>query len=72
MPHVRSSCREKTPGYLRLELEQLYAQRMAVDAAILALQGITSVTLHQNEPPQVESSLEFSPNLCNLTNCRNA
>ncbi len=57
---------------LKIELEHLYAQRSAVDAAIRALQGIRSVPLTHLESPIQDSSLEFRPKPCNLTNCRSA
>jgi len=38
MPHTKTSCREKASRLVRLQLEQLYARRSAVDAAIQELE----------------------------------
>ncbi len=71
MPHARSSCRGRTLNLLRCELEDLYAQRSAVDAAIRALQGIRSASLTLAEPAKPNrDSLDFRQKPCNLTNCR--
>ena len=71
MPHARSSCRGRNVNLLRCELEELYAQRSAVDEAIRALQGIRSASLTLAEPAKVSrDSLEFRQKPCNLTSCR--
>ncbi len=57
---------------LRLELEDLYAQRTAVDAAIHALQGLKGVPPARLDALKEESNFEFRPHPCNLTNCRSA
>ena len=57
---------------LKVELEHLYAQRSAVDAAIQALQSVRSLPATHPETISQESSLEFRPKPCNLTNCRSA
>jgi hypothetical protein len=72
MSHLRSSCRNRSVNLLRLELEHLYAQRSAVDAAILALQGFRPVSPTFLEHRRAENNLDFNPKPCNLTNCRNA
>ena len=74
MPHVRSSCRNKMVNLLRLELESLYAQRSAVDAAIEALQVMrsSSASPTKSEPAIPDRRLEFRRKPCNLTNCRSA
>lgn len=38
MPHGNTSCRTKVSAVLRVELEQLYAKRSAVEAAIQELE----------------------------------
>jgi hypothetical protein len=38
MPHSKTSCRTKGSAILRVELEQLYARRSAVEAAIQELE----------------------------------
>jgi hypothetical protein len=38
MPHGKTSCLNKRSRILRIELERLYAQRSAVDAAIQELE----------------------------------
>jgi hypothetical protein len=38
MPHGKTSCLNKRSSVLRIELERLYAQRSAVDAAIQELE----------------------------------
>ncbi len=72
MPHARSSCRGRFVNLLKLELEHLYAQRSAVDAAISALQKIRNGPLPFHERAKLDGSLDFHPKPCNLTNCRSA
>jgi len=72
MPHVRSSCRGRSLDLLRVELEYLYAQRSAVDDAIRALQGVRNASPIHAEFREQDSSLEFRPKPCNLSNCRSA
>lgn len=57
---------------LRLELEHLYAQRSAVDAAIRALQGFRSYSPTRLEAGQASANLELRSKPCNLTSCRHA
>jgi hypothetical protein len=72
MPFNRSSCRGREVDLLRLELENLYAQRSAIDAAILALQCVTgkAEATHTRTADQAARELKTRP--CNLTNCRSA
>ena len=60
MPHSKTSCRSKGFTVARIELEQLYAKRSAVDAAIreLELRQVT-VSLKNDSSLQNQSS-EFS------------
>lgn len=63
MAHGKTSCLHKRSPVLRVELEQLYAQRSAVDAAIEELE-LRQVTVSSNsESSQQKQSTEFSQNL---------
>ncbi len=72
MSHVRSSCRGKTVFLLRTELERLYAQRSAIDAAISELQGLSKSSPIHADAASLDISLELRVKPCNLTNCRSA
>jgi hypothetical protein len=72
MPHARVSCRGRMVKFLRLELEQLYAQRSEVDAAIQALQNLVEGPRFEPETANRKTTLEFRTKACNLTNCRSA
>jgi hypothetical protein len=72
MSHLRSSCRERSVNLLKLELEHLYAQRSAIDAAIRALQSFRSFPPPHSDSIPPDVNLEFRPEPCNLTTCRRA
>jgi len=61
MLYRRMSCRGKSVTLVRLELERLYEQRSAVEAAIRELEMRRSVGSGL-EAPQSHSSLEHSVN----------
>ena len=71
MRYLRSSCQGRSVNLARLELEHLYAQRSALDAAIRALQVVSSFSPKNTESP-ADINLEFDPRPCNLTTCRRA
>jgi hypothetical protein len=71
MRYLRSSCQGRSANLVRLELEHLYAQRSALDAAIRALQVFSSFSPNNTERP-ADINLEFHPSPCNLTTCRRA
>lgn len=59
MPHGKTSCLNKRSRALRVELERLYAQRSAVDAAIRELE-LRQVTTSSS----IESSVQkHSPDM---------
>jgi hypothetical protein len=63
MPHGKTSCRTKGSAVLRVELEQLYAKRSAVDAAIQELE-LRQVSLNvSSEASLPKQKSEFSSNI---------
>lgn len=72
MPHGSTSCRRSGASLLRTELERLYAQRAAVDAAIrdLELKQASRIASDAGRPPN--NNLELRAKPCNLTSCRSA
>jgi hypothetical protein len=70
MSHSFSSCRGRTAYFLQIQLDKLYVQRLAVDNAIRALQGLRNLPLFEarDEDPR----LEFRNKPSNLTSCRSA
>jgi hypothetical protein len=72
MSHLRSSCQGRSVNLLQVELEHLYAQRSAIDAAIRALQIVRSFPSPHREPVPADVNLEFRTRPCNLTTCRRA
>jgi hypothetical protein len=61
MPHGKTSCLHKRSTVLRIELERLYAQRSAVDAAIQELE-LRQVTVSScNEPSLQKQSADNYP-----------
>ena len=59
MPHTKTSCREKASRLVRLQLEQLYARRSAVDAAIQELE-LRQVTVLASDSSHLKKSTELS------------
>jgi len=53
MPHGKTSCLSKTSRMLRVELERLYAQRSAVNAAIQELE-LRQVTVSSSSEPSLQ------------------
>ena len=53
MPHGKTSCLGKTSTMVRVELERLYAQRSAVDAAIQELE-LRQVTVSSSSEPSLQ------------------
>ena len=72
MPNHSTSCRKRAAALLRSELEELYAQRSALDAAIRELELQRASALSGGTSGQPSRTLEFSSKLCNLTSCRSA
>lgn len=72
MPHGRTSCRGKGSALLRIELERLYAERSAVNAAIRELELWQRALAVPAETSPPAPGLEFSAKPCNLTGCRSA
>jgi hypothetical protein len=64
MPHGKTSCLRKRSTVLRVQLEQLYAQRSAVDAAIeeLELRRVT-VSSSTSESSLQKQTADFSQNV---------
>jgi hypothetical protein len=58
MPHGKTSCLRKRSTVLRVRLEQLYAQRSAVDAAIEELE-LRRVTVSSSSESSLQSA-DFS------------
>ena len=63
MPHGKTSCLRKRSTVLRVQLEQLYAQRSAVDAAIEELELRRVTVSSSTESSLQKQSAEFSKNL---------
>lgn len=65
MPHGKTSCLRKRSTIVRVELEQLYAQRSAVNAAIeeLELRRVTVTASSTSESCLQKQSADFSKNL---------
>jgi hypothetical protein len=57
---------------LRKELQRLYAQRVAVEAAIRELESQQASVGPNTTPDTTKYDLEFSSKPCNLTSCRSA
>lgn len=57
---------------LRKELQRLYAQRLAVEAAIRELELQQTSVGSNTTPDPMKHDLEFSSKPCNLTSCRSA
>ena len=60
MPHGKTSCRNKGFTVVRIELEQLYAKRSAVDAAIQELELRQLVVSVNTESRMQKQRSEFS------------
>ena len=58
MPHGKTSCLGKASRMLRVELERLYAQRSAVNAAILELELRQGTVSSSSEPSLQKQSAE--------------
>jgi wyosine [tRNA(Phe)-imidazoG37] synthetase (radical SAM superfamily) len=63
MPHGKTSCLRKKSTVLRVQLEQLYAQRSAVDAAIEELELRRMTVSSTGEPCLQKPTGDFSKNL---------
>jgi hypothetical protein len=70
MPHVHSSCRDKSSTFLRTELERLYARRCMLECTIRELESWKRALAVATGDSA--GSLEFSSKPCNLTSCRSA
>jgi hypothetical protein len=58
MPHGKTSCLGKASTIVRVELERLYAQRSAVNAAIRDLELRQVTVAASSEPPLQKQSAE--------------
>ena len=68
MPHDLTSCREHSLVLLRSELNRLYEERSRLDAAIRELESVSREAPPAADASGTAESLEFSSELCNLTN----
>jgi hypothetical protein len=60
MPHGKTSCRTKGFTVVRIQLEQLYAKRSAVDAAIQELELRQVIVRVNTESTLQQQNSEFS------------
>jgi hypothetical protein len=63
MPHGKTSCLRKKSTVLRVQLEQLYAKRSAVDAAIEELELRRVPVSSSSESSLQKQNSDFSKNL---------
>jgi hypothetical protein len=63
MPHGKTSCLRKKSTVLRVQLEQLYAERLAVDAAIEELELRRVPVTSSSEPILQKQTSDFAKNL---------
>jgi len=64
MPHGSTSCRGRGSTLLKIELERLYAQRSAVDAAIRELEMTQRALALPADSSPSTPGLEFSSKPC--------